>query len=104
MVGGPEDSDTMGVPSKWHNGRQYDHVVDVDFEDGVPHKKLAFNRTDNPYDVAERSDLLFELDSSMYCHDINWPSQAWQREGEKRYAEGGCKGELPYVVLHSGFY
>ncbi|CAL8462941.1 g2475 [Coccomyxa elongata] len=54
VVGGPEDPDTMGVPSKWHNGRQYDHVVDVDFEDGVPHKKLAFNRTDNPYDVAER--------------------------------------------------
>lgn len=55
VVGGPEDSDTVGVPSKWHEGRQYDYVVDVDFEDDVPPKKLAFNRNDNPYDVAERS-------------------------------------------------
>jgi hypothetical protein len=56
VVGGPEDDDTVGVPSKWHNGRQYDFLVDVDFEDGVPPKKLAFDRTDNPYDVAERSE------------------------------------------------
>lgn len=54
VVGGPGVSDTVGVPSKWHNGQQYDYVVDVDFEDGVPPKKLAFNRSDNPYDVAER--------------------------------------------------
>ena len=54
VVGGPAQSDTVDVPSKWHNGEQYDFVVDVDFEDGVPPKKLAFNRSDNPYNVAER--------------------------------------------------
>ena len=54
VVGGPAQSDTMDVPSKWHNGQQYDFVVDVDFEEGVTPKKLAFNRSDNPYNVAER--------------------------------------------------
>ena len=54
VVGGPAQSDTLDVPSKWHNGEQYDFVVDVDFEEGVPPKKLAFNRSDNPYNVAER--------------------------------------------------
>ena len=57
MVGGPAQSDTLDVPSKWHNGEQYDFVVDVDFEEGVPPKKLAFNRSDNPYNVAERSGI-----------------------------------------------
>jgi len=54
VVGGPAQSDTMNVPGKWHNGQQYDFVVDVDFEEGMPPKKLAFNRSDNPYNVAER--------------------------------------------------
>ena len=57
VVGGPGDAsgDTVGTAGKWHNGRQWDHVVDVDFEDGVPPKKLAFDRVDNPYSTAERS-------------------------------------------------
>ena len=61
VVGGPAQSDTMDVPSKWHNGQQYDFVVDVDFEEGVPPKKLAFNRSDNPYNVAERCGHLQNL-------------------------------------------
>ncbi len=80
----------MGVPSKWHNGRQYDHVVDVDFEDGVPHKKLAFNRTDNPYDVAERSDLL--LRNNRLCHGIKLSKKAQHREGEKKRHGEGLQG------------
>ena len=56
MVGGPGDAsgDTVGTAGKWHAGRQWDYVVDVDFEDGVPPKKLAFDRAANPYSVAER--------------------------------------------------
>lgn len=80
VVGGPEDTDdTMGVPSKWHNGRQYDFVVDVDFEDGVPPKKLAFNRDDNPYDVAERSDdhphpSMLSRHHLLKLYSEDWPS------------------------------
>ena len=56
VVGGPGEGsgDTLGVGGKWHAGRQWDFVVDVDFADGVPPKKLAFDRADNPYTTAER--------------------------------------------------
>ena len=70
VVGGPAQNDTMDVPSKWHNGQQYDFVVDVDFEDGVPPKKLAFNRSDNPYNVAERCGMSHH----MQPYTISWPS------------------------------
>ena len=46
--------DTVGVGAKWHNGQQWDFVFDVDFADNQAPKKLACNRGDNPYDVAER--------------------------------------------------
>jgi len=32
----------------------WDYVFDVDWEDGAAPKKLALNRGDNPYDVADR--------------------------------------------------
>ena len=54
MVGGPDAGDTVGVGAKWHAGRQWDFVFDVDFADNQVPKKLACNRGDNPYDVAER--------------------------------------------------
>ena len=56
VVGGPGEGsgDTVGVGGKWHRGRQWDYVVDVDFADGVAPKKLAFDRHDNPYLVADR--------------------------------------------------
>lgn len=82
MVGGPAQSDTMDVPSKWHNGQQYDFVVDVDFEEGVPPKKLAFNRSDNPYNVAERCSKPF----CTYC-GLLWPELA---TGSKRWQSLYC--------------
>ena len=72
VVGGPAQSDTMDVPSKWHNGQQHDFVVDVDFEDGVPPKKLAFNRADNPYNVAERCGKT----QPSQLWNASWPSSA----------------------------
>ena len=39
---------------KWHDGQEWDYVFDVDVADGVPPLKLALNRGDNPYDVADR--------------------------------------------------
>ena len=56
VVGGPGEGsgDTLGTAGKWHGGRQWDYVVDVDFADGVAPKKLAFDRSDNPYSIAER--------------------------------------------------
>ncbi|PRW44412.1 phospholipase A-2-activating [Chlorella sorokiniana] len=51
VVGG---DDTMVAGSKWHNGQQWDYVFDVDAEEGAPPRKLALNRGDNPYLVADR--------------------------------------------------
>ncbi|KAL4433027.1 hypothetical protein ABPG77_006454 [Micractinium sp. CCAP 211/92] len=46
--------DTMTAGSKWHNGQQWDYVFDVDVQEGAPPLKLALNRGDNPYLVADR--------------------------------------------------
>ncbi|KAI3428691.1 hypothetical protein D9Q98_007514 [Chlorella vulgaris] len=55
VTGGPAEGDTLaGGGSKWHNGQLWDHVFDVDVEDGALPRKLAINRGDNPYDVADR--------------------------------------------------
>lgn len=40
------------------NGKQYDQVIDVDISDGAPPLKLGVNRSDNPYDVADRHGIL----------------------------------------------
>ncbi len=45
--------DTMAPATKMFNGQVFDYVFDVDVEDGVPPRKLALNRGDNPYDVAD---------------------------------------------------
>ena len=37
-----------------HNGQQWDFVFDVDAEEGAPPRKLACNRGENPYLVADR--------------------------------------------------
>ncbi|KAK4798160.1 hypothetical protein SAY86_030486 [Trapa natans] len=50
VVDGPEDS--LGRPV--HNGVQYDYVFDVDIGDGEPIRKLPYNRSENPYDVADK--------------------------------------------------
>ncbi|XP_052728425.1 ubiquitin homeostasis protein lub1-like [Vigna angularis] len=36
------------------DGIQYDYVFDVDIGDGMPIRKLPYNRSDNPYDVADK--------------------------------------------------
>ena len=45
---------SMQVGSKMHNGQEWDFVFDVDVEDGMPVKKLPYNRHENPYDAADR--------------------------------------------------
>lgn len=52
VVGGGNDPDTMTTGSKSYNGQTYDFVFDVEVEDGLPFK-LALNRGDNPYIVAD---------------------------------------------------
>ncbi|KAE8256447.1 hypothetical protein A4X13_0g2627 [Tilletia indica] len=39
---------------KLHDGREYDHVFDVDIADGVPPLKLPYNLSENPYMAAAR--------------------------------------------------
>eukprot|EP01025_Chloroclados_australasicus_P028368 TRINITY_DN2813_c1_g1_i1.p1 TRINITY_DN2813_c1_g1~~TRINITY_DN2813_c1_g1_i1.p1 ORF type:complete len:801 (-),score=103.55 TRINITY_DN2813_c1_g1_i1:283-2685(-) len=52
VVSGPENN--VNVPRKWHKGREWDFVFDVDVEDGAPMLKLAVNRGDDVYDAADR--------------------------------------------------
>ena len=46
VVSGPGggDGDTMTPSSKLYQGVPYDYVFDVDVEDGVPPRKLPYNR------------------------------------------------------------
>lgn len=50
VVDGPDDNMKPSVL----NGIQYDHVFDVDIGDGEPIRKLPYNRSENPYDVADK--------------------------------------------------
>lgn len=50
VVDGPDD----GMSRPLLDGIQYDHVFDVDIGDGEPVRKLPCNRSDNPYDVADK--------------------------------------------------
>ncbi|XP_026433041.1 phospholipase A-2-activating protein-like [Papaver somniferum] len=50
VVDGPED----GLKRPVLNGTQYDFVFDVDIGDGEPIRKLPYNRSDSPYDVADK--------------------------------------------------
>ncbi|PHT42102.1 hypothetical protein CQW23_20956 [Capsicum baccatum] len=50
VVDGPDE----GMSRPLLDGIQYDHVFDVDIGDGEPVRKLPYNRSDNPYDVAEK--------------------------------------------------
>ncbi len=53
VTGGPEaDPDNVGLPNRVHGGQRWDFVVPVEME-GHPGLTLAFNRDENPYDVAD---------------------------------------------------
>lgn len=53
-IGEVVDGPTDPLASRTINGMVYDHVFDVDIGDGVPPRKLSYNRGENPYDVAEK--------------------------------------------------
>ena len=40
--------------SQWFEGKEWDFVFDVDIADGAPPLKLAMQRDEDPYEVAER--------------------------------------------------
>ncbi|KAJ3706100.1 hypothetical protein LUZ61_009805 [Rhynchospora tenuis] len=50
VVDGPDDASNGQV----YNGTRYDYVFDVDIGDGLPIRKLPYNRSENPYDVADK--------------------------------------------------
>ncbi|KAM5548993.1 hypothetical protein ABKV19_000424 [Rosa sericea] len=50
VVDGPDD----GMKRPVLDGSEYDHVFDVDIGDGEPIRKLPYNRSDNPYDTADK--------------------------------------------------
>ncbi|KAK4258688.1 hypothetical protein QN277_005111 [Acacia crassicarpa] len=49
VVDGPDNADRPIL-----DGVQYDYVFDVDIGDGLPIRKLPYNRSDNPYDAADK--------------------------------------------------
>ena len=105
VVGGPGEGsgDTLGVGGKWHRGRQWDYVVDVDFADGVPPKKLAFDRADNPYLVAERCARLpappaAAAHGSFLCTGAAADPYFGRVHGQ-RVARCSCHGRSPFSIL-----
>ncbi|EGV62251.1 PFU-domain-containing protein [Yamadazyma tenuis ATCC 10573] len=64
VVGSSASSD-----KKVHNGKEYDYVFDVDFEDGKPPLKLPYNAGDNTYTVANQFLADNELPAS-YVQDV----------------------------------
>ncbi|KAK9942355.1 hypothetical protein M0R45_008025 [Rubus argutus] len=50
VVDGPDD----GMKRPVLDGSEYDYVFDVDIGDGEPMRKLPYNRSDNPYDTADK--------------------------------------------------
>lgn len=64
-VGDVVGSSSAGSDKKVeYEGKMYDYVFDVDIEDGKPPLKLALNVSDNPYDVADKFIMKYELPSS----------------------------------------
>ncbi len=51
VVSGAEGA---GPAKKWHEGKEWDYVIDVEFREGSPPLKLAGNNDENPYIVADR--------------------------------------------------
>ncbi|KAJ3670094.1 hypothetical protein LUZ60_010418 [Juncus effusus] len=52
VVDGPGEAG--GQQGQLYNGTRYDYVFDVDIGDGEPIRKLPYNTSDNPYDVADK--------------------------------------------------
>ncbi|KAI6109670.1 WD40-repeat-containing domain protein [Pisolithus sp. B1] len=56
-------SNWQKIGEQLYNGKEYDHVFDVDIQEGAPPLKLPVNSSENPYAVAQR--FLEQNDLSM---------------------------------------
>lgn len=63
-AGGGGGNTIAGGGRKWHGGREWDFVFDVDAGDGGPMRRLACDRGENPYIVADRFLAQEDLPSS----------------------------------------
>ncbi|OVA18644.1 WD40 repeat [Macleaya cordata] len=79
VVDGPEDSMKRPVL----DGVQYDYVFDVDIGDGEPIRKLPYNRSDNPYDAADKWLLKENLPLSYRQQIVEF---ILQNSGQKEFA------------------
>ncbi|KAF9168456.1 hypothetical protein DFQ26_007587 [Actinomortierella ambigua] len=52
-----------------HEGKEYDHVFDIDVGEGVPALKLPFNVTENPYTAAQNF-LDKHMLPQVYLHQV----------------------------------
>lgn len=63
-VGDVVGSSSAGSDTKTeYEGKMYDYVFDVDIEEGKPPLKLPLNISDNPYEVADKFIIRYELPS-----------------------------------------
>ncbi|KAJ6260705.1 LOW QUALITY PROTEIN: Ubiquitin homeostasis protein [Drechslerella dactyloides] len=63
-----------------HEGKEYDFVFDVDFEEGKPPIKLPYNASQDPWDAAriflERNELPMTYLETVYWYCSIWKTQA----------------------------
>lgn len=59
---------------QFYGGREWDFVFDVDIGEGLPPKKLAMDRVDNPYLVAQS--FIAENELPPYFTEQVWRCQA----------------------------
>ncbi|PIK49138.1 putative phospholipase A-2-activating protein [Apostichopus japonicus] len=64
VVGGEGDDVTPSTSKVMYEGKEYDHVFDVDIEDGARPLKLPFNLTDDPWMEAQK--FIHRNDLSQY--------------------------------------
>ena len=64
-IGDVVGSSSVGSDKKKeYEGKMYDYIFDVDIEEGKPPLKLALNITDNPYNVADKFIMRYDLPSN----------------------------------------
>ncbi|KAL4428166.1 hypothetical protein ABPG75_002255 [Micractinium tetrahymenae] len=86
--------DTMAAGSKWHNGQLWDYVFDVDVQEGAMPLKLALNRGDNPYLVADRFLEEHGLPSTYMEQIVQW---ILQNTADSQAGGGGGQYVDPYT-------
>lgn len=99
-----------------YNGKEYDHVFDVDFKDGAPALKLPYNTSENPYEAAQKFLYANELPQEYIDEVVKFIEKSTggatlgtgssefvdPYTGASRYTGGGS-GSTPALAASTGF-